>query len=199
MEKITKSLSQALGLTLLMAVLAVLAVLAVGISVYFGFFASTTQASGCSPQIFTDVNACSPEHEEISFVKSQGVVRGYPDGSYRPQAQITRAEFLKIAMGGFAGECKENFNDSLNAWYSPFTCAAKTSGLVVGYTDGTFKPNQTITQGEALAIVYRITLKPQSISEDARLIPDFKYDINLTRGQMATVFYRMSQDRRRKP
>lgn len=113
-----------------------------------------SQSSG-----FTDVASGAWYNNAVSTLTRAGILDGYEDGSFRPNASITRAEFTKIAVSFFkhAGGASANpFNDVPDsAWYAEFVKAAAELGLIDGYEDGTFRPNAPITRAEACAIVNR--------------------------------------------
>ena len=86
---------------------------------------------------------------------SLNIVKGYPDGSFKPKQAITRAELLKIILLSAnidtAGEHETCFLDvAKEDWFVDIVCTAKAMGIVKGYDDGTFKPNQTVTFVEGL-------------------------------------------------
>lgn len=113
-----------------------------------------SQSSG-----FTDVATGAWYNNAVSTLTRAGILDGYEDGSFRPNASITRAEFTKIAVSFFkhAGGASSNpFNDVPDsAWYAEFVKAAAELGLIDGYEDGTFRPNAPITRAEACTIVNR--------------------------------------------
>lgn len=113
-----------------------------------------SQSSG-----FTDVASGAWYNNAVSTLTRAGILDGYEDGSFRPNASITRAEFTKIAVSFFkhAGGASANpFNDvPESAWYAEFVKAAAELGLIDGYEDGTFRPNAPITRAEACTIVNR--------------------------------------------
>lgn len=95
--------------------------------------------------------------DSVAFLKSREVIGGYEDGTFKPKSPVNRAEFLKIvfaARGGnepVAGECFTDVPE--DAWFAPFICAAKRRGIVNGYPDGTFKPEQIVNIAEAMKMV----------------------------------------------
>lgn len=107
----------------------------------------------------TDVASGAWYNNAVSTLTRAGILDGYEDGSFRPNASITRAEFTKIAVSFFkhAGGASSNpFNDVPDsAWYAEFVKAAAELGLIDGYEDGTFRPNAPITRAEACTIVNR--------------------------------------------
>ena len=109
---------------------------------------------------FSDVSADSWYNQTVSTLASMGIVKGYEDGSFRPNAPITRAEFGAIATRFFAetGATYEpgTFTDVTgDEWYANAIQDAVNLGLIGGYPDGTVRPNNNITRAEACAIVNR--------------------------------------------
>ncbi len=92
---------------------------------------------------------------------SEGHIKGYGDGTFKPNNQITRAEFISIINSVYNfnnNNTRRSFNDvSTDAWYYDEVCAAANAGYIDGYEDGTFRPNQYITREEAAAILVKMT------------------------------------------
>ena len=111
---------------------------------------------------YTDVKAGDWYNNAISTLSDLGIITGYEDGTFRPNASISRAEFVTIATRFFdyAAEYEGAFSDvSYSSWYADFVQAAVDMGLVNGYENGTFRPNASITRAEAVAIVNRVLLR----------------------------------------
>jgi polyhydroxybutyrate depolymerase len=95
--------------------------------------------------------------EAISYLKTQGVLGGYDDGTFRPHETINRAELLKIVFKGKSDvvpvgrRCFSDVNP--DEWYAPYVCAAKNRGIVSGYKNGTFKPSEPVNFAEAIKII----------------------------------------------
>ncbi|MEI7511354.1 MAG: S-layer homology domain-containing protein [Candidatus Peregrinibacteria bacterium] len=111
---------------------------------------------------FSDVYAEHRFEEEIKFVQDQNIVKGFADGTFKPEQTITRAEFTKIIIGSLfsatdIATCdlsKYTFYDVYALeWFAPYVCQAKKAGIINGYADGSFKPQGTITLPEAMKIV----------------------------------------------
>ena len=107
---------------------------------------------------FTDVSLTQWFNNAVSTMANGGVVNGYPDASFKPNANITRAEFATIAVRFFkdakAGEV--SFTDIYGHWAEENIRKAAAQGLINGYPDGTFRPDAPITRAEAMAIVNRV-------------------------------------------
>ena len=118
------------------------------------------QRNWSSENNFSDVSADKWYNNAVSTLCHMGVLGGYSDGTFRPNAPITRAEFAKIAVS-FAqanGSAVYSYFTDVKTtdWFAPYVTAAKDSGLIEGYSDGSFKPENRITRAEACAIVNRV-------------------------------------------
>ena len=110
---------------------------------------------------YSDVPGNKWYNNAISTLSNMGIICGYPDGTFRPDAQITRAELTKIAASFFsdprvAATYDGRFSDVHGAeWYISYLMTALEEGLIEGYPDGSFRPNRPITRAETCTIVNR--------------------------------------------
>ena len=109
---------------------------------------------------FSDVSASDWYGTTVATLSAMDIVRGYEDGTFRPNAPITRAEFAAIATRFFEETGAEyepgTFDDVTgNEWFANAIADAVELGLIGGYPDGTVRPNNNITRAEACAIVNR--------------------------------------------
>ena len=109
-----------------------------------------------------DYTDCSSDlwcNNAISTLTNMGIIDGFSDGTFRPYAKITRAQFAKIAVGFFETTREDYqgyFTDvDIDAWYTEYVEAAARVGLIEGFNDGTFRPNTNITRAQACVIVNR--------------------------------------------
>ena len=114
---------------------------------------------------FSDVNDGDWFNRAVSTMAAMGVVNGYPDGTFRPNGKITRAEFAAIAARfDENGDTTEaDFSDIEGHWGMDEISIAANNGWILGYTDNTFRPNKYITRAEAMTLVNRVL---QRIVED---------------------------------
>lgn len=107
--------------------------------------------------------------DSINKFVSSGIIEGYEDNTFRPDNNVTRAEFVKIVNKtfGFTEEGEVNFTDiDKNSWYYQDLKKATKAGYISGYEDGTFKPNDSITREEVAEILKNLTnLKGDGILE----------------------------------
>lgn len=105
---------------------------------------------------FSDVPTDAWYAKAVNTLSSLGMLGGYPDGTFRPDAPITRAEFAAIALA-FAydpASASCSYTDvNANAWYYTYVAQATTYGWIGGYPDGSFRPNNSITRAEVAVIV----------------------------------------------
>ncbi len=108
---------------------------------------------------YRDVSIYSPFCKAIMLMSERGIFEGYDDGTFRPYAQINRAETVKVvtlALGydvNTGGTYRNNYRDTSDtAWYAPYLFVAKREGIATGYPDGTFRPSNTINRVELLRV-----------------------------------------------
>ena len=94
----------------------------------------------------------------IGYMQQFGIVTGYEDGSFRPDAPVTRAEFAAIASRfEKLTQGSKSFTDVPDThWAVRYINFAATRGWVTGYEDGTFKPEHSITRAEVAAVTCRL-------------------------------------------
>ena len=107
---------------------------------------------------YSDVAATSWYNTAVSTLSSMGIITGYPDGTFRPNAAITRAEFAAIASRfEKLTQGSASFTDVPDThWAVRYINFAATRGWVTGYEDGTFKPEHSITRAEVAAVTCRL-------------------------------------------
>ena len=129
-------------------------------TIFFRLLDDDTRAKyWSSKNDFSDVSVDKWYNNAVSTLCNMGVIGGYADGTFRPDAPISRAEFAKIAVSFTQnnGSAVYNYFTDVKTtdWFAPYVTAAKDAGLIEGYSDGSFKPESKITRAEACAIVNR--------------------------------------------
>lgn len=115
---------------------------------------------------FSDMdNASSTVKDAVNKAVALEIIEGYEDGTFKPDATITRAEFAKMACiaaglkssGEALSGTTPSFSDvKANEWYTGWINLASSKGFVRGYEDGTYKPNQTISNQEIVTVLMRM-------------------------------------------
>lgn len=182
---------------------------------------STTHAQ----ENFSDVPETHPHALAIANLKDAGLVSGYGDKTFKPDQAVSRAEAVAIILkaAGITSEktqAKLPFNDVTGtAWYFPMLQKGVSMGILKGYGDQTFRPQNPVTMPEALALTlsfYKVSVKNVEVdaviygtlasdqwyspfaqyAKNKNLIePDSEGNIDptasLSRGQVAEIIYRM--------
>ena len=87
-----------------------------------------------------------------------GVIKGYEDGSVRPDKSITRGELAVMLdrIMSYQNKSSNNFNDLGDSWYTDAILGASAAGIIGGYEDGTVRPEATISRQEAVVMIARV-------------------------------------------
>lgn len=118
------------------------------------------EASWTTSNPYPDVDGKDWFNVAVSTMTTAGIVEGYEDGTFRPNAAITRAELAAIVsrfdetFGTFTPE--SDFPDITGHWAETYIRHAADRGWVVGYPDGTFRPAQSITRAETVTMINRV-------------------------------------------
>lgn len=126
------------------------------VTIFFRLMTDASRAQFWSQtNSYPDVASDAWYNNAISTLTNAGVLEGYEDGTFRPDAEITRAELVKIASAFFRTmpDPEDGFADTDDHWAKTFIEAAKELGIVTGYENGAFLPDQSITRAETMRIV----------------------------------------------
>ncbi|KKW38458.1 hypothetical protein A2454_01820 [Candidatus Peribacteria bacterium RIFOXYC2_FULL_55_14] len=159
--------------------------------------------------MYLDAPFLPAEAAGISVLTTIGAVEGNPDGTFQPRRTLNRAEFLKIALASYprivvslsdASGCFPDVREE--DWFSRYVCLAKKRGVVSGYPDGFFRPENPVNYAEALKMLGELYAYTAYADADAEwfeiyvqaaqnhrtaLPVNLAYDRYLTRGQMARL------------
>lgn len=162
---------------------------------------------------FSDVLESHKYYEAIKYVRSEGIVEGYVDGTYKPVQNINRAEFTKIVIESLYDKSEilssdKCFIDIKDEWFKIYVCFAKQQGIINGYPDGTFKPANNVNLAEALKIIFEARkIQIDAVSGEmwyqkyinlAKGLDIFK-TVNpnptqlVNRGEMAEIIYKIAE------
>lgn len=114
---------------------------------------------------YSDVTYGKWYNNPISTMSALGIITGYPDGTFKPNKPITRAEFAAIAARFDETQSGKSatFSDVIGHWAAKEIGIAYYNDWIKGYPDGTFKPDRNITRAEAMTLINRVLeRKPES-------------------------------------
>lgn len=169
--------------------------------------------------VFADVGGEHPNALAITFLKSKGIIKGYEDGSFKPDELITRGEVMKLVVGALHiyphhVTYRYCFDDVGDEWFAPYVCYAKGREWVSGSEDNMFYPERNITGAEFLKIVthaYKVVgLEDQregdpwyeayvNLAEEKGWLGsvdggyNFDPQMELTRAELAELLFRISE------
>ncbi|NOU94920.1 PQQ-binding-like beta-propeller repeat protein [Paenibacillus sp. LMG 31456] len=143
-------------------------------------------AVGTAPQQgqdpFTDING-NWANAAIREAVKRDIAHGYPDGTFQPEGNITRAEFTVMLMNSLKPDKEEaelrfHDTDSIGTWALQSVSSAVKMGIISGYPDNTFRPGANITHAEMAAMVVKasglpVVVNPVSNYEDYSDIPEW--------------------------
>ena len=121
---------------------------------------------------YSDVTRADWYNTAVSTLSSMGIITGYPDGTFRPNAAITRAEFAAIAarFDNDGDKTAAKFSDIASHWAKDEISIAYNNGWITGYPDGTFGPQRDITRAETMTLVNRVLNRQPETEDD--LLPN---------------------------
>lgn len=144
---------------------------------------------------FPDVRDNHSNAKSINALTKSKVINGYPDGTFKPDGEINRAELTKMIVGTKMIPSVEDYNncfdDVSDQWFAPYVCYAKEQNWVMGYGDGTFKPEQNINRVEAIKIVLEVlfsNLPENEILKDTSVL-------DVTSGEWYERYYNFADNR----
>lgn len=146
-------------------------------------------------------------NEAVRLAQARGWMQGYPDGNFHPEQVVTRAELAATALrlGPFpasaTGRC---FADvPADAWYAGAVCRARAAGLVEGFADGSFRPDEPSSVAAGLAVL----LRANGVAHGAELAGELAADLGrdapggaevpLTRGELSLLLLDLERERAR--
>lgn len=170
---------------------------------------------------FSDVPTGYSNGEAITVLSEKGLVKGNPDGTFKPNTTVNRAEFLTILLRSLNEDVTSPapascFPDvALQAWYAQAACRGKALGIVSGGPNGKFRAGDAVTLAEAakmLAVSQNALVEQPSATQEwydpylrylekKSAIPEEIYYVSqaLTRGHVAEVVWRVTEERKDRP
>lgn len=142
---------------------------------------TAVQANEVKP--FNDTGSNHQNIKAINYLKDKKIIEGYKDGTFKPAANINRAEFIKVAVL-MLDDAQKKVDSCVTAkntdkdgnvyfkdvpkteWFAKYVCVAKDAGLVQGYKDGTYRPNKKISFAEASKVVLEVFKYKEAVNSD---------------------------------
>lgn len=132
-------------------------------------------------EYFIDVTSKHANEEAINNLVGEGIISGYPDGTFRPDYEINRAELTKMIVASVATPDSVIYNncfmDVTTQWFAPYICYAKEENWVEGYDDNFFRPEQNVNRGEGLKIILEVLFEGK-IANNKKLKDKSVMDVN---------------------
>lgn len=147
---------------------------------------------------FKDVDSYNQYCKAIQWAAAQGIFQGYNDGTFKPNQAINRAEALKVILKALKiqlispGSTGLGFKDTnATLWYGTYVKTGVALGIIHGYQDGTFKPNQIVTHSEGQIMLFRTANSKGVYYPESN---DYYPTAPMTRAQMADMLYKYYQN-----
>jgi len=129
---------------------------------------------------YSDVPTDAWYRQQVATMTKLGILKGYPDGSFRPNEPITRAEMATILARLVDWEIEHSeetaFPDIDNHWAEDNIRLIEQLNWIIGYEDSTFRPDAFITRAEAVTMInrmlHRVPERHEDVHEDAYTWPD---------------------------
>jgi len=108
---------------------------------------------------FSDLAEGNWADDPVQYLVEEGVITGYADGTFRPNENVTRAQFAKMLVGALGWELvtpqTPTFSDvPADYWAYSFVETAVSHGVLGGYADGTFRPNENVTRAQLAKMLF---------------------------------------------
>lgn len=141
-----------------------------------------TETAPYEPMVkFSDLPDTHWAYDSVNILVENFIINGYLDGTFKPEANITRGEFAKIIVSAtdtLDSDAASSFTDvSTEDWYYYYVSSAYKQGYITGYPDGSFRPDDYITRADICTIVSRSLGSPTTVSgemfKDDALIPSY--------------------------
>lgn len=137
--------------------------LLIAVACLFSSLTFGSLAHAATETAFTDVTSATPNAEAILTLTKLGVINGYANDdnttySFKPEGDITRGEFAKIITVALGAQNEVatssiEFSDIEGHWAKPYVLVAASRGIVNGFEDGTFKPDENVTYEQAVKMI----------------------------------------------
>ncbi|ADQ05491.1 S-layer domain-containing protein [Caldicellulosiruptor owensensis OL] len=132
----------------------------------------STYYVGSYNKTYSDVDSKAWYYKNIQLVSAKGITNGYPDGTFRPNSNVTRAEFAKMVVETFqfdtAGQAVSKFEDVKESdWFYPYVATLYNLGIINGRSETKFAPNEPVTREEMAKMISLALSKAGKVSISA--------------------------------
>ena len=127
--------------------------------------------------VASDISGHWAEYEIQSWI-DKSLIEGYPDGSFKPDQNVTRAEFMTLvnrAFGYIEVVAIDYLDVQAESWYALEVAKAEAARYIIGYPDGTIKPENSISREEAAIIIWRL----KNLAYDAAAVSKYSDALNI--------------------
>ena len=140
------------------------------------FYNLYAEGQNSSVATYTDIEVSYWGYRAIAFCQETGYMIGYPDGSFMPEQMLTRAEMSTAATRIIDTDQNPEspFNDVGDHWARGYIGALYSVGIVEGYPDGTFRPQNTVNRSEAVTIICRAVERNHTLYDSDTTFSDIE-------------------------
>ena len=123
---------------------------------------------------YSDVTDDHWAYNAIGFCQESGYMIGYPQGDFMPEATVTRAELATalVRIKNLELTPEHPFTDIGDHWAEQYVGASFKNGIILGYPDGTFRPDNPVTRAEAVTMICRAEQRDESLFDEAKTFTD---------------------------
>ena len=134
---------------------------------------------------YSDVDSKAWYYKNVQLISAKGITDGYPDGTFRPNNNVTRAEFAKMVVETFqfdtAGQAVSKFEDVKESdWFYPYVATLYNLGIINGRSETKFAPNEPVTREEMAKMISLALSKAGKVSLSAIPTISFKDDSSIS-------------------
>ena len=125
---------------------------------------------------YSDMDQSHWAFNAVGFCQQEGFMLGYPDGTFLPEQTVTRAELSTalVRIKNLALTPTHPFTDIGEHWAKEYIGAASAGGLVLGYPDGTFQPDNPVTRAEAVTMICRAEERDEKLFDMTKTFSDLQ-------------------------
>lgn len=145
----------------------------------------STYYVGSYNKTYSDVDSNAWYYKNVQLISAKGITDGYPDGTFRPNNNVTRAEFAKMVVETFqfdtTGQEVTKFEDVKSTdWFYSYVATLYNLGIINGRSETKFSPNAPVTREEMAKMISLALVKAGKVSLSAIPTLSFKDDSSIS-------------------